>query len=112
MTSPRAGRSPLAFISYRRQDSWAGAGWLAQPLQGVFGPHSVFIDVDSIRVGDDWPRRIDAALRDATALLVVMGPHWLRIGDLYGKRRLDQEDDWVRKEILHAFEHKLLIIPL
>jgi pterin-4a-carbinolamine dehydratase len=72
----------------------------------------VFIDTESIRTGDDWADQIDQALKSASILIPVIGPGWLRIADEYGRRRLDQDDDWVRNEILHALEHKLRVIPL
>jgi hypothetical protein len=101
-----------AFISYRRQDSSAPARWLAETIQDAFGAHSVFIDTDVIRVGDKWSDRITEALARASALIVLIGPNWIRIADEYGRRRLDMEDDWVRKEVLHAICHGLVVIPL
>jgi hypothetical protein len=50
------------------------------------GPQHVFIDTDSIRMGDDWPERIDNALASATILIPVIGPNWLKIADDYGRR--------------------------
>ena len=105
-------QQPLVFVSYRRQDSSAAARWLAQTISRTFGPQSVFIDTESIRSGDDWADQIDQALKFASILIPVIGSSWLRIADEYGRRRLDQEDDWVRNEILHALEHKLRVIPV
>lgn len=99
-------RNPLVFISYRRVDSSAASRWLAQTIARTFGTQSVFIDTESIRMGDAWPDRIDAALTSATVLVPVIGPSWLRIADDVGRRRLDKEDDWVRNEIRHALEAK------
>jgi hypothetical protein len=103
---------PLAFISYRRQDSGIPARWLGETLQTTFGSASVFIDTDAIRVGDDWPRRLEQTLDVASTLIAVIGPNWLRISDMYGRRRLDQEDDWVRREMVHAMGRRLLMIPV
>src|SRR5262249_22474692 len=96
----------------RRGVSSAVARWLAEAIAAAFGPHSVFIDSDAIRVGDDWPARIDAALHAASVLIVVVGPSWLRMADEHGRRRLDLEDDWVRTEVLHALAHKRPLLPL
>jgi len=30
---------------------------------------------------------------------VLIGEGWLRVQDKYGRRRLDQADDWIRSEI-------------
>ena len=106
------GADPLVFISYRRADSSAASRWLAQTISTTFGPASVFIDTESIRMGDAWPERIDQALQHATILVPVIGPSWLRIADEYGRRRLDKPDDWVRNEIHHGLETRLHIIPI
>jgi pterin-4a-carbinolamine dehydratase len=103
---------PFVFISYRRQDSSAAARWLNQIIQRAFGVTSVFVDTETIRTGEDWSERIIYALQKATILIVIIGPHWLRITDMYGRRRIDKEDDWVHSEILHAINNNLTIIPL
>ena len=105
-------REPLAFISYRRQDSSAASRWLSQTIQRTFGPVSAFIDSDSIRMADDWPERINGALRSATVLIAVIGSSWLRIADEYNRRRIDKEDDWVRNEIRHALENGIMVLPI
>jgi pterin-4a-carbinolamine dehydratase len=107
-----ADRDPAVFISYRRQDSSAAARWLNETIQRTFGITSVFVDTETIRSGEDWSERITHALQQATVLIAIIGPHWLRITDKYGRRRIDKEDDWVHNEILHAINNKLTIIPL
>jgi pterin-4a-carbinolamine dehydratase len=105
-------REPLVFISYRRADSSAASRWLAKTIRDTFGPQSVFIDTEAIRIGDEWPERIDAALMSTTILIPVIGQSWLRMADENGRRRLDKDDDWVRNEIRHALETKLHVIPI
>ncbi|HKI01443.1 MAG TPA: toll/interleukin-1 receptor domain-containing protein [Thermoanaerobaculia bacterium] len=102
----------LIFISYRRQDSSAASRWLSETLQAAFGASRVFIDIDAIRTGDDWPERINGALRAASVLIAVIGPNWLRLADEHGRRRLDKRDDWVRNEIVYAIRENLLLVPL
>jgi TIR domain len=93
---------PSIFISYRREDSAAEATLLRRTLLGQFGDEAVFMDTLSIQAGEEWDSRIGSALDSAKAVLVVLGPEWIRISDERGKRRIDQEDDWVRKEIEEA----------
>lgn len=102
----------LLFISYRRADSSAASRWLAQTISSTFEPHHVFIDTESIRMGDEWPGRIDRALQQSSILIPVIGPSWLRIADEHGRRRLDKADDWVCNEIAHALSAHIHIIPL
>jgi pterin-4a-carbinolamine dehydratase len=70
------------------------------------------MDVEGIRASDDWGRRIDDALKGATLLIPVIGPHWLRIADDFGRRRLDREDDWVRNEIRYALIKRIPVLPV
>jgi len=103
---------PKAFISYRRTDSAAAARWIARSIGATFGQQSVFIDTDTIRAADKWEGRIDAALRETSVLVPVIGERWLSAqGDDF-RRRIDEEQDWVRKEIEHAIAAGIGILPL
>lgn len=101
----------FVFISYRRDDSSAHARSLRENLIQAFGD-AVFMDVDDIRIGETWATTLDSALERAAALLVVIGPTWLRIPDAYGRRRLDRPDDWVRTEIERSFARGIPVIPV
>ena len=101
-----------AFVSYRRTDSSAASRWIANSIARTFGSQSVFIDTESIRMSNDWAQRIDDALSAATLLIPVIGPHWLSTIDKGHRRRIDKEDDWVHKEILHALQAGLRILPV
>ncbi|MFN0051585.1 MAG: SUMF1/EgtB/PvdO family nonheme iron enzyme [Planctomycetales bacterium] len=109
---------PLVFINYRRSDSQPAAFNLRNELRWRFGNESVFIDIGDIPPGTPWPDRIRQQLEHASVFLLVVGPGWLTAADKYGRRRLDQKDDWVRKEIEYAIERagsqerKLTIIPV
>lgn len=104
-------RQPLIFITYRRIDSAPAARLLSGDLRAIFGLGSVFMDTNDIRVGTNWPARINERLQAASVLLVVIGPTWLRVADEAGRRRLDKSDDWVCNEIAYAIDSKLAIIP-
>jgi TIR domain len=97
---------PTAFISYRRQDSSAAARWIGRSISDTFGPDSVFIDTEAIRVGADWPTRINDALAKTDVLMVVIGRSWTTISDKDGNPRLTRENDWVRNEIAHALRRE------
>lgn len=89
----------LVFISYRREDSQATAGRLAQTLKLRFGDDKVFFDTEDIRGGQPFHERLKTGLARARVVLVVMGERWLLAADKYGRRRIDQPGDWVRQEI-------------
>lgn len=65
------------FICYRRVDEPYAATLIDQVLVPRFGSDMVFRASRSIRVGDDFEEKIFEAIRAASVLLVVIGPHWL-----------------------------------
>jgi pterin-4a-carbinolamine dehydratase len=106
------GSDKLAFISYRREDSSAYARSLRDNLESAFGTESVFMDVEEVRIGTQWPKVIEAALAKASILLVVIGPDWLLVHDTYGRRRLDKPGDWVHDEIVASLLRSIPIISV
>lgn len=100
------------FLSYRRDDSAGHAGRLQETLGKRFGSESVFRDLDAIPMGSDFVVMIDAAIRRAEVVLVVMGPRWATIGDEAGRRRLDNPNDFVRREVEAALAQDGWIIPV
>jgi hypothetical protein len=100
------------FISYRRRDTLPLAMYVSEAIKRSFVNADVFVDVDSIEVGDRWPERVREALERASVLIVLIGPKWLTASDEYGRRRLDIPEDWVRREIEMALDKRLMVIPL
>jgi len=43
---------------------------------------------------------------------VVIGPRWLTLTDEAGRRRIDNPEDWIRREIVEAFSCGLWVIPV
>jgi hypothetical protein len=78
----------------------------------AFGAGSVFKDVDSIPLGADFPSQIQRILRQATAQVVVIGPHWLEIRDDAGQSRLQNSGDFVRQEIETGLASGIPVIPV
>ena len=99
------------FISYRRADSEGYVGRLYDQLVTYYDRSEVFLDVAAITPGADFSDAIDAAIASCTALLAVIGPQWLTVSGSHG-RRLDDPDDFVRREIAAALRHNLLVIPV
>ena len=100
------------FISYRGDDSDTAAALIDRELTARFGHGQVFLDCRSIPVGADFAAELLGRLRACRVLLVVMGPRWLTLVDEAGKRRIDNPEDWVRREIAEAFAHGLRVIPV
>src|SRR5262245_43783595 len=100
------------FVSYRREDTGDAAQALYSRLMEACGASQVFMDVSTIELGQQWPDRIRNALKDASAVVVLIGENWLTSHDLYGRRRLDFEKDWVRLEISYAIAERKKIYPI
>ncbi len=100
------------FISYRRDDADEAAGRLSDHLVNQFGQDNIFMDVDGIAPGRDFRKVIDETLTECDVLLGVIGKNWLDIKDDTGKRRLDNESDFVRLEIASALRRDIPVIPV
>lgn len=110
---PLTSKAPLrVFISYRREDSSHVTGRIYDRLSEEFGPDNVFKDVDSIPLGVDFRKILHDAVGQSDVVLVVIGEQWLNACDERGRRRLDDDSDFVRIEIEAALTRNISIIPL
>jgi hypothetical protein len=100
------------FISYRRDQSSWPARMLKGELAQRFGEDSVFMDLDSLEAGQQWPHRIEEAIHHAEVVLVLIGPRWLAATTPDGKRRIDEPGDWVRLEIETALTAHVVVVPV
>lgn len=100
------------FISYRRADSSADAGRLYDALRRRFGRENLFMDVDSLRPGEDWVDAVEGAVTRCDVLLAIIGPDWVGAADGEGNRRLNKELDRVRLEIEAALRNSKPVIPV
>lgn len=98
------------FINYRG-DAAAWAVVLDQALSDRFGADRVFRAPRSIRPSEDFIDRILRSVRSSSVLLAVIGPAWLAV-DGNGRRRIDDESDWVRREIAEAIAAGIPVVPV
>src|SRR5262245_30677973 len=103
---------PRILISYRRDDSAAYAGRLFDRLSDYFGADNIFIDIDTIKPGQDFVKTIGDSVIACDAVLAVIGPRWLVEKDAKGQRRLDNPDDLVRMEVATALNRGIQVIPV
>lgn len=113
---------PGIFISYRRKDTSGHAGHLKADLNRRFGSPNVFMDVDSIPGGVPYEDPINHFLDSCHVSLVLIGEQWL--GPTGGqqeaagpsgepKTRIDDNEDWVRKEVAAALERSdVKVVPV
>ena len=111
-----AGSRPVApgriFISYRRAESGYSTGWLYERLANHFGRENIVRDIDSIEPGDNFAEVIGHAVASCDVMLVVIGTRWISIAKDDGHRRLDDPDDFVRREIEAALQREIRVIPI
>jgi hypothetical protein len=98
---------PAVFLSYRRKES-SHAGRLHDRLVERLGEDRVFMDVDSIRPGQDWTEAISRAFAKCGVMLVLIGDQWGQVS----AARIGDSDDPVRLEIEAAFDQGIPIIPV
>jgi predicted nucleotide-binding protein len=87
---------PHIFISYARVDAE-----IARRLRDALADRNldVWIDVDSLSVGQSWADEIGRALRTASAIVTLFSPASVK-------------SDWVRAEFSHAVRLGLPVIPI
>jgi len=100
------------FISYRRDDTETEAGRLADAIRVHFGEDSVFVDTSDTRFGAVWPDVLRKTVEQAAVVIAVIGPEWILARDEDGRRRIDDTEDWVRRELELGLERGKTIIPL
>lgn len=101
-------RSEKVFISYRRDDTPAASRLLFLRLteEQRFGADHVFFDIHAMRTGTDFVERIHEQVAECTVMLAVIGRSWAQ-----GKK-IFEDDDFVRLEILAAVARAIPIMPI
>lgn len=99
-------------MSYRREDSEGSAGRLYDRLIRRYDPKLIFMDFYSIEAAADWKKTIRETVANSDVLVAVIGPRWLSITDEAGRRRLDDDSDYVRAEIQLALEREIPVLPV
>lgn len=105
-------RPPKFFLNYRTGDGDAASRMLHNELSRRFGEGQVFRDTRSIPPGtEDFERALLTAVR-CEVMLSVVGRTWEWCTDQAKNRHLENEEDWVRREILEAHAHGIEVIPV
>lgn len=112
-TSTESDEGGSVYISYRRSDTAPVAGRLANFLREIAGV-PVFLDVDSLKVGDSFERALRTGIEQASVVLVMIGPQWLDFGQQAESAplRLEAPGDTVRQEVELALELGKLVVPV
>jgi hypothetical protein len=99
------------FVNYRTGDGESAAALIEQFLSPRLGGDNVFQASKSIQAGTLFDRVLLKNVWRSDVLLAVIGKHWLDARDQQG-RALDNEEDWVRREITEAFDHDVTVVPV
>lgn len=99
------------FLNYRRDDSEGYVGRLYDHLTDRF-PGRIFRDVTGLKPGEDFVNALDREGVSCQILLAIIGRRWLSTSNSKGQRRLDDPDDILRGEIVHALQRKILVVPV
>lgn len=106
---------PGIFISYRRLDTRAEARAIFERLSRDLPGETIFIDLEGIDYGVDFARVIDDKLKQCDVALVLIGARWLEVdaaGAVEGRRRIDDENDFVRLETRAVLQRDIRVVPV
>ena len=100
------------FINYRGEDAGIYAVLLYMETARRFGAESVFLDSATIAAGSDFVEQLLSRVRRSPILLSVIGPRWLTVADGGGRPRIEDSEDWIRRELAEAFAAGATVIPV
>ena len=100
------------FVNYRRQTDSGIAGRIYDSLTHALPGESIFMDVDKLNPGDDFEDALEKTLAECAIFLAIIGPQWATMVSPNGQRRLDDPDDFVRKELRTALAKHVRVIPV
>lgn len=99
------------FISYRRDDSAGYARAIYDQLAERFTQKRIFMDVDAIEPGLPFDEVIKQAVGRCEILLAMIGKRWME-QQPGGGSRINDEQDFVRLEIVAALSRNIRVIPV
>lgn len=108
---------PSVFISYRTGQSTGSAILLFELLRRRLP--DVFRDKNCLNYGENWPDRLESAVKQCWAVVVVIGKGWTEEFEIRAARAREAvekgekpEVDWVKREIQLALQNKTTVIPV
>lgn len=105
-----AAEAGTIFLSYRRVDSDAWAGRLADALARIFGKDAVFRDIDNLIPGCDYQEELKEKLDRCKVALVMIGPKWL--AGVKGGEDASQNPGWLKMEVKTTLARGIPVIPI
>src|SRR4051812_40208766 len=107
----KSGSDPRGvFLSYRRADSQAWVGRLADDLRSYYGRDRIYLDLDSNRPAQDYIVQVQEALKASRAVIAVVGPQWEMQGGAADDSRLNNPNDLLRRELETALHDGIALL--
>jgi hypothetical protein len=104
---------PRIFVSYRNSDAPTEAGRITDWLNNHFGEADVFMAVKGdIKPGEKFLDVIERSVGSVDGLVAVIGTSWLSAEDEAGRKRLENPNDILRREVATALQREILVIPV
>jgi TIR domain len=102
---------PGVFICYRRQDSAGEALRVYTLLSAKLGEDRVFMDM-TIPPAEDFVEWIEKNIGAAGVVIPIIGRGWLAADPTTGRRRIDDEKDILRNEIVGPLDRGIAVLPV
>lgn len=104
--------SGKVFINYRRVESLKDARHLAALLDRGSLKGRVFIDLKGLDGAGDWLTELERQVAASDVVVSLICRDWTEVKGDDGKRRIDNEGDFVRYELAEAFRRKIPVVPV
>ncbi|HEY0993719.1 MAG TPA: TIR domain-containing protein [Kofleriaceae bacterium] len=106
----------MIFLSYRTEDTNMIVDVLERDLQKEFGQNAIFRDRTRITAGQAWSTEIKDKAQSCAVMLAIIGDKWASLrhkdGPLRSRSRLEDPEDWPRKEIQIALAAGRPVMPV
>jgi biopolymer transport protein ExbD len=100
------------FISYRREDLPEVAALAYRAVVDEYKSASVFLDVDTIVAGDDFPQAIKKSINASDHVIAIVGPRWIGPMPNGAAPRIQNVNDFVRLELEEAIRARKPLMVL
>jgi len=109
---PTPSTTASVFLNYRTGGADQMVLLLHDELASRLGEQAVFRDISSIPLGTAFEPVIMENVAGARVLLAIVGPKWEHATTASRTRCLDEPEDWVRRELLHARANDVRVVPV
>jgi tetratricopeptide (TPR) repeat protein len=97
------------FVSYRRADGSAVAPVLKRAIEAQEPTARVFVDTENLEPVKKFTDQLSDAIQHAELVIVLIGPYWHTDE---GRRRINDPEDIVRREITAALRGRVAVVPV